>query len=418
MSADDRKTKNEAELAPKRRSNGRRRSDGSAFPIRPGGDDYLDDDEYDGDGVPIDNRSLAVRLTRRLSHVDDSSSRPSTPPAPPPPSASAESSSESRALAALKQLFCGGVAGSVAKTVTAPLSRLTILFQVHPMVTTKAHAPSYADGVLPAARKVLQREGLVGFWKGNGTSVLHRFPYSAINFYVYETMLDRLKERRRSRGHPPPPASGRRRRDSDYVRPRERFIAGATAGTAACVTCYPLDLVRTRLATQLPGLERYRGIVDALTTIWRKEGLRGLYSGQGATLMVAIPNFAVSYSVYGTLKEYALDDDLFYNLRRVDDVSGETKLGLTATLFCGAASGGLSACLTFPFDTVRRRMQIQSLHVERSMQVGLVSAITGIVKEDGVGGLYRGLRPELLKVLPMVGTMFFVYEGLKSRLAV
>eukprot|EP00614_Pseudopedinella_elastica_P013392 CAMPEP_0172587800 /NCGR_PEP_ID=MMETSP1068-20121228/6810_1 /TAXON_ID=35684 /ORGANISM="Pseudopedinella elastica, Strain CCMP716" /LENGTH=114 /DNA_ID=CAMNT_0013382945 /DNA_START=9 /DNA_END=349 /DNA_ORIENTATION=- len=86
-------------------------------------------------------------------------------------------------------LVSGGVAGSVAKTLTAPLSRLTILFQVHSMVTTKPHAPQYAESLSSGLRKVLGKEGFLAFWKGNGTAVIHRFPYSAINFHVYESVF-------------------------------------------------------------------------------------------------------------------------------------------------------------------------------------------------------------------------------------
>jgi solute carrier family 25 (mitochondrial phosphate transporter), member 23/24/25/41 len=77
----------------------------------------------------------------------------------------------------------------------------------------------------------------------------------------------------------------------------------------------PLDLVATRLTTQLEGYEEYRGIADAFKKIYQFEGLLGSYSGIAPTMLVAVPNFAISYSVYGTLKEYTLDDKLFYNFR-------------------------------------------------------------------------------------------------------
>ena len=93
------------------------------------------------------------------------------------------------------------------------------------------------------------------------------------------------------------------------------------------------------------------------------EGYSALYTGLGPTLFVAVPNFAISYTVYGTLKEYVLDDDLFYNLRKINSESGEHSLGWSLTLLCGAASGSMSAFITFPFDTIRRRMQIQALHL-------------------------------------------------------
>ncbi|CAM9853892.1 unnamed protein product, partial [Phaeothamnion confervicola] len=87
---------------------------------------------------------------------------------------------------ASRQLIAGGVAGCIAKTTTAPLARLTILFQVHSLVSTKPQHPEFASGMIAGMRKVVQREGFFAFWKGNGTSVLHRFPYSAINFAVFE----------------------------------------------------------------------------------------------------------------------------------------------------------------------------------------------------------------------------------------
>lgn len=311
---------------------------------------------------------------------------------------------ESRPMKALKHLFCGGCAGSAAKTITAPLSRLTILYQVHSLVTTKEHRPRYAMTFTDGFKKIVERGGVLSLWKGNGTSVLHRFPFSAINFFVYENVLDSLHTRSNQVRVDPPP----------FV----RMVAGASAGCTACVACYPLDLVRTRLTTELPGKEYYKGIVDAVTKIIKYEGVRGLYAGLGPTLFVAIPNFSISYTVYGSLKEHVLDDDLFYNLRKVDDESGEQSLGFRLSLLCGAASGTLSTLATFPFDTIRRRMQIQNLHFEEAERLTSAQQIRSILNSEGVKGLYRGLTLELLKVVPMVGTMFTVYEVLKKQLNV
>jgi len=113
-----------------------------------------------------------------------------------------------------------------------------------------------------------------------------------------------------------------------------------------------------------------------------------------------------------------LEDELFYNLRKVDTVTGEEKLGFQLTLMCGAASGILSTLVTFPFDTVRRRMQIQSLHFAPHEQISGVQMMRRLFKSDGLKGFYRGITPEVLKVIPMVSTMFTVYEMLKDKLNV
>lgn len=291
------------------------------------------------------------------------------------------------------------------------------------------------------------------------TSVLHRFPYSAINFYVYEKSLDalsgksvpreeatetkcqlvrrvtkivleldddfddeeeddhaHLKRYQTRSSSNDRPVKGRDR--SDDTPASLKFIAGALAGTSACVACYPLDLVRTRLTTEFEGHERYRGIYDAFRKINRAEGPMGFYSGLGPTLLVAVPNFAISYTVYGTLKEYTLDDELFYNLRKIDDDSGEPKLGFFLTVICGAASGTMATLVTFPMDTIRRRMQIQNLHVPQHLRMSSIQQFHSLVTKEGLWALYRGLTPELLKVIPMVGTMFTVYEWAKDTLDV
>jgi solute carrier family 25 (mitochondrial phosphate transporter), member 23/24/25/41 len=270
--------------------------------------------------------------------------------------------SDSRALEAAKQLFCGGIAGSVAKTVTAPFSRLTILFQVHSMVTTNQQRPNFAMSIRGGMAKIVERGGIVSLWRGNLTSVIHRFPYSGINFYLYENVLDILRENHED---PIETSTQLARRMTQALiekqQPRNnnnghentlayhKFMAGAISGCTACIACYPLDLVRTRLTTELEGRENYRGIVDAVRKIYMADGFLGFYSGLVPTLAVAVPNFAISFSVYGTMKEYALDDELFYNLRRIDADSGEEKLGLLLTVGCGAMSGILATLVTFPY---------------------------------------------------------------------
>jgi solute carrier family 25 (mitochondrial phosphate transporter), member 23/24/25/41 len=148
-------------------------------------------------------------------------------------------------------------------------------------------------------QKIIERGGIISLWKGNLTSVLHRFPYSAINFYVYEHSMDLLSSyRRRQRCYEeeePHETAGQlvrrvtQREDLGPSRLEEtlyKFAAGAMAGVCAVTACYPLDLIRTRLSTELEGREHYRGIVDAMVKIYRTEGIGGFYAGYGPTLLV------------------------------------------------------------------------------------------------------------------------------------
>lgn len=100
-----------------------------------------------------------------------------------------------------KLLLAGALAGAISKSATAPLARITILNQVQ-----GAHATGRVGGSSMASvrsmsvgetiRTIVRREGLGALWKGNGVTLVHRLPYSASNFYIYEMCRKQLKERR------------------------------------------------------------------------------------------------------------------------------------------------------------------------------------------------------------------------------
>jgi solute carrier family 25 phosphate transporter 23/24/25/41 len=89
-----------------------------------------------------------------------------------------------------KNMISGGIAGCLGKTITAPLSRITILFQVNNTIKSN-QGIGFRDFLL-ASKDVYLKDGIIAFWKGNLPQLLHRFPYSAINFSVYAILKDEL----------------------------------------------------------------------------------------------------------------------------------------------------------------------------------------------------------------------------------
>lgn len=74
---------------------------------------------------------------------------------------------------------------------------------------------------------LVRQEGLLSLWKGNGVTVVHRIPYSAINFWAYERITELWR-----RNLPPDQASY----GQDFTR---RLVAGGMAGSLACAVVHP-----------------------------------------------------------------------------------------------------------------------------------------------------------------------------------
>jgi solute carrier family 25 phosphate transporter 23/24/25/41 len=303
------------------------------------------------------------------------------------------------ALETMKLLAAGGVAGAVSKSCTAPLSRLTILYQVRGLQAAQpggaaALPPGGARaGVAAALRHIVAREGVAALWKGNGVTIVHRLPYSAANFWTYEVVNEAWKRRLPARG---PLAPG------DVAR---RLAAGGVAGSAACALAYPLDLVRTRLAAQA-GARYYDGIAHALASIAREEGARGLYRGLGATLAQVAPSLAINYAAYETARSAWL---------AAADVAAPT---VPMSLACGSAAGLVSSTATFPLDLVRRRLQLQGQGGAPPVYPSYAAAFRTIAATEGLRGLYSGILPEYYKVVPGVAIAFATYEVLKRSMGV
>ncbi|CAN8316954.1 unnamed protein product [Cochlearia groenlandica] len=300
--------------------------------------------------------------------------------------------SQKQPHAHIENLIAGGIAGAFSKTCTAPLARLTILFQLQGMQSGAAvlSRPS----LWHEASRIVNEEGFRAFWKGNLVTVAHRLPYSAVNFYAYEEYKKILYT------NPVLQSYIGNTSGSPFV----HFISGGLAGITAASATYPLDLVRTRLAAQRNAMY-YQGIGHAFRTICSEEGLLGLYKGLGATLLGVGPSLAINFAAYESLKS-------FWISHRPNDSKVIVSLG------CGGLAGVASSTATFPLDLVRRRMQVEGAGGRaRVYNTGLFGTFKLIFKTEGMRGLYRGILPEYYKVVPGVGIAFMIFESLKTILA-
>jgi solute carrier family 25 phosphate transporter 23/24/25/41 len=317
-----------------------------------------------------------------------------------------------------KLLMCGGLAGAISKTSTAPLARLTILYQVggissvyNYQYTQQGKRPSVFRGL----QHVVRTEGLLSLWKGNGVTILHRIPYSAANFWTYEKVNELWKDQFVYRNDSVEDEEdelddidgGREyvSSETDMQSISRRLVAGGTAGMVACTIAYPLDLIRTRLAAQSEKL-LYDGALDAVKKIVKEEGTIGLYRGLGATLLQVTPSLGINYAAYETARSKYMK---YWN---------EEQPTISMSLTCGSVAGLVSSTATFPLDLVRRRLQLQGQSRSSKVYGSYAGAFKDIIVTEGWRGLYSGILPEYYKVIPGVAIAFCAYEFMKMSLHV
>ncbi|KAL1533258.1 anaphase-promoting complex subunit 2 [Salvia divinorum] len=235
------------------------------------------------------------------------------------------------------------------------------------------------------ATKYLIAGGVAGAASRTATAPLDLLkvgPESAIKFYTYEMLKNVIGD---SNG------------DTGIL---GRLTAGGLAGAVAQTSIYPMDLIKTRLQTYSSDRGSVPNIGKLARDILVQEGPRAFYKGLIPSLLGIVPYAGIDLAAYETLKDmsrkYILQDD------------GEP--GILVQLGCGTISGALGATCVYPLQVVRTRMQAQRT------QSSMSDVFKNTYRIEKLRGFYKGLLPNLLKVVPSAGITYLVYEAMKKSL--
>merc|ERR1719204_1941441 len=95
-----------------------------------------------------------------------------------------------------------------------------------------------------------------------------------------------------------------------------------------------------------------------------------------------------------------------------DDLNSEFVRAMYILSF-GASSAIISQSICYPLDTVRRRMQVKG-----SSYTSMANAYSTIIQKEGFFGLYRGIAPNTIKIVPNNGLRWLCYTNLCRMLSV
>ncbi|KAG7465085.1 hypothetical protein MATL_G00172440 [Megalops atlanticus] len=265
------------------------------------------------------------------------------------------------AISFAKDFLAGGIAAAISKTAVAPIERVKLLLQVQ-HASKQITADKHYKGIVDCVVRIPKEQGFLSFWRGNLANVIRYFPTQALNF----AFKDKYKK---------------------------VFLDGVDKRT---------QFWRTRLAADVgkAGAEReFTGLGNCLVKIFKSDGMKGLYQGFNVSVQGIIIYRAAYFGIYDTAKGMLPDP-------KNTHIVVSWMIAQTVTAVAGLTS--------YPFDTVRRRMMMQSGRKGADiMYSGTIDCWRKIARDEGGKAFFKGAWSNVLR--GMGGAFVLVlYDELKK----
>ncbi|KAG5182703.1 mitochondrial energy transfer protein [Tribonema minus] len=262
-------------------------------------------------------------------------------------------------------MFAGALSRAIAQTAMQPAN----------VVKTLLQGRSTSGQLKHLSFKLLTR--------GAGAQFLLSLPHGAFNFATLEAVKEYTSSFL--------PAAG-------AMGPVLDFFSSTVATTICSIISTPQMVITDRIMADI-----YPNLASAVRTISQTEGLKGFYAGWGPNLAQKIPSYGLTWVFFQQFKL------AHQRVVRREPTNGEN-------FALGAAAAGATVCILIPLDTAKTRIVTQVATPGLVPYTGVVECIQRVIREEGIGTLYKALGPRLASVVPMIGIQFGVYEYLKREL--
>merc|ERR1711902_431295 len=218
-------------------------------------------------------------------------------------------------------------------------------------------------GVLDCTKRVMATEGIAPFWRGNLANVLRYFPTQALNFAFKDTIKALFATPKDA---------------SPAVKFATNIASGGFAGTLSLLFVYSLDFARTRLANDNKGKggeRQFNGLIDAYVKTLKSDGIQVIYSG-------------MYFGMFDTLKPMLI---------------GGKDSSVVASFLLGWAVTVTAGLMSYPIDTIRRRMMMTS--GGGAKYKGSIDCAMQIMKNEGFMSMMKGAGANILRGVAGAGVL-------------
>jgi len=290
----------------------------------------------------------------------------------------------------IQNFLAGGVAGAVSKTCTAPIERVKLLIQTqdaNPRIIS-GEVPRYT-GVIDCFSRVYKDQGVAAFWRGNLTNIIRYFPTTAFNLAFKDSIKTQFPKVDKN--------------TEFWKFSLINVASGGLAGAGSLCVVYPLDYARTRLASDVgKGKPQFNGLLDCIRKTVQARGFGSLYNGLGVSIIGIVPYRGVQFGIFDTLSGF-----------NPYQKSENTGLRVAAKFGCAQVAAIAAGYASYPFDTVRRRLQMQSEKPQSEwVYNGTYDCFRKILKNEGSAALFKGAGANAIRTVG-AALVLVLYDEIK-----
>jgi solute carrier family 25 (adenine nucleotide translocator) protein 4/5/6/31 len=278
-----------------------------------------------------------------------------------------------------EEFMIGGVSAGISKTVSAPIERIKLLIQNQDEMLKQGRLDKPYAGMADCTKRTIAADGVIALWRGNWANVLRYFPTQALNFAFKDTFKKMFNYKKERDGYAKWFAAN--------------MASGGMAGAASLCFVYSLDYARTRLANDTKAAKKgggaterqFTGLVDVYVKTLKSDGIVGLYRGFVVSCVGIVVYRGFYFGLYDSLQPMLPVDTFIVNFF----------LGWAVTIVAGL--------LSYPLDTIRRRMMMTSgaaVKYSSSIDCG-----RQILKNEGFSSLMRGAGANILRGVAGAGVL-------------